>query len=294
MPELQLEVTQFPRWQLDLFNSLYFIGLVLLAVVIMPPIFSRNVRRSPLWFAFIASWMLYCFSFLILVGRQLGPEPPFELCIFQASLIHATPAYATLTGVCFIIDVFFTLRLSVSPMTSHWIPKRRTSFLLALPGITFLSLFILSLVIGLQDHSSVNREPNNMFCHINTGLPTLVSAILSGWSIFIAIGSEIAAAIMLHRNWANVPLSKAQSSDSHIALGMLIRIALFSLLTLLGLSLSVVMLFHLHESDIKWNILLPILPTLAAILFGAQPDIILGWRFWKFKQISKAPPVGEV
>ncbi|KAJ6581574.1 hypothetical protein B0H19DRAFT_1115891 [Mycena capillaripes] len=237
----------------------------------------------------MGSWMLYCFSFLLLVGRQIGPEPPFGLCIFQAALIHAVPSLATIAGVCFVIDLYCTLRLSL--LRTDWIPTKRTPMLLTLPIVSFFALFFLSLVIGLQDHTTVNREPNNMFCHINTGLPTLVSAILSGWSSFIAIGVEIAAAIMLYRNSAQLSAHKSHSAPP-IQRGMLIRISLFSLLTLLGLSLSAIMLFHVHESDVKWNILLPILPPLAAILFGTQRDIILGWRFWKYN--SKAPQVEAV
>ncbi|KAJ7116063.1 hypothetical protein C8R44DRAFT_794053 [Mycena epipterygia] len=292
MSEMQLDVdvVQAPdRWSLDFFNSLYFIGLGLLAIVILPPLLSRNVSRGPLWFCFMGSWMLYCVSFLLIVGRQLGPEPPFGLCLFQAALIHAAPAFATLTGVCFIVDVYFALQLAMSPK-SQWVPKRRTPFLLALPIVVFFVLFFLSLAIGLQNHSNVNREPNNMFCHINTGLPTLVSAILSGSSIFIAIGLEAAAVIVMYHNWATFP--RYNASDPHIAPGMLIRISLFSLLTLLGLSLSAIMLFHVHESDVKWNILLPILPNIAAILFGTQRDILLGWRFWKHE--SKAAQAGAV
>jgi hypothetical protein len=94
----ELEVTPTVQWQLDLFNSLYFIGLIFLTIVILPPIFSRNVLRSPLWFAFMGSWMLYCFSFLLLVGQQLGPEPPFGICLFQAALVHAVPALYGILG----------------------------------------------------------------------------------------------------------------------------------------------------------------------------------------------------
>ncbi|KAJ7813651.1 hypothetical protein B0H13DRAFT_2141808 [Mycena leptocephala] len=274
MSDMQLEVTPTVQWQLDLFNSLYFIGLIFLTIVILPPIFSRNVLRSPLWFAFMGSWMLYCFSFLLLVGQQLGPEPPFGICLFQAALVHAVPALATIAGVCFVVDIYCTLRISLKH--SYWIPMKRTPVLLTLPIVSFIGMFILSLAIGLQDHSTVNREPNNMYCHINTGLPTLVSAILSGWALFVAIGVEIAAAIMLYRNSAvlSLPTLGNPSTPTEPPIAR-------ELLTLLGLSLSAMMLFHVHESDIKWNVLVPILPPLAAILFGAQKDIISGWRFWK-------------
>jgi len=283
MSALQLDVT--PTFgDLGVFNSLLLTGLLLLAVVILPPIFSRNVRRNALWFAFVGSWMLYCASCLLLVGRQLGPVPPFGLCLFQAAMIHAVPALATIAGVCFIVDIYCAMRISL--LHSYWIPTRRTPVLLGLPAIAFLSVFLLCLGIGLQDHTTVERTRNRMFCHINTGLPTLVSAILSGWAIVIAVGVEIAAAIMLYRNSAL--LSPKMLPAPPIARGMLIRISLFSVLTFIGLIVGAVLLFRFQDSDLKSNLFLPILPILVALMFGTQRDIIMGWRFWKHE--TKATP----
>ncbi|KAJ7654422.1 hypothetical protein DFH06DRAFT_1202375 [Mycena polygramma] len=298
MSSMQLDVT--PTFQqLNAFNSLLVAGLILLVVVILPPIFARNVRRTPLWFAFIGSWLLYCVSCLLLVGRQLGPDPPFKLCLFQAALIHAVPALATVSGVCFIVDVYCAMRISL--LQSYWIPVRRTVVLLTLPTLAFLSVFILSLAIGLQDHTTVSRELNRSFCHINTGLPTLVSSVLSGWAIFIAIGVEIAAGIMLYRNGALNSLKQPQSEKLHpekprseppIARGMMIRISLFSLLTVIELIVSAIMLSHFQNSYLTSNFFLPFLPILVALMFGTQRDILMGWRFWKHD--SKAPPEGAV
>ncbi|KAJ6581575.1 hypothetical protein B0H19DRAFT_1061114 [Mycena capillaripes] len=181
---------------------------------------------------FMGSWMIYCISFLLLAGRQFGPEPPFGLCIFQAALIHAVPSlgWSLLRSGSLLHLENFTVALELETCEAD--------------------------IDGLPDYTTVERERNHMFCHINTGLPTLVSAILSGWGIIIAVGVEIAAAIMLFRNSAL--LSPKTLPDPRVVRGMLIRISLFSLLTLLGLSFSAIKLFHVHESDIKWNILLPI------------------------------------
>ncbi|KAJ7759248.1 hypothetical protein B0H16DRAFT_633590 [Mycena metata] len=276
MSTIQL-LAETPQWELALFNSLYFVGLILLVVVILPPLFARNLRRSKLWFAFMGSWMLYCVAFLLLIEYQLGPEPPFGLCMLQASLIHAVPAFATLTGVCFIVDIYCAMRLSLLP--SNWIPVKRTKFLITLPLVAFFGIVIISLVIGLQDHANVSREPNNMFCHINTGVPTLVSAVLSAWSIFLAIGFEISAGIMIYSHSHRTSMTDKPPTDAHIAPGMLIRISLFSLLTLLGLALSTVMVFHVFQPEVEWNLMLPILPYSSGCpCLALKETIILGWR----------------
>ncbi|KAJ7890460.1 hypothetical protein B0H14DRAFT_2689372 [Mycena olivaceomarginata] len=245
-----------------------------------------------MWFAFMGSWWLYCVSGLLLVGHQLGPDPPFGICLVQATLIHSVPTLASIAGMFFIVDLYCTLRVSL--LRSYWIPMKRTPMFLGLIAVSFLGLSLLSLGIGLQDHTTVNRV-QNMFCHINTGLPTLVGAILSGWSIVIAIAAEIAAGIMLWRLRSTSLSEKKSSPESDaqpIARSMLIRILSFSLFTVLGLILSAIMLFHFDDTQIQGNYLLPVLPILVSIMFGAQKDIILGWRFWRHD--SKAAQVGAV
>ncbi|KAJ7813650.1 hypothetical protein B0H13DRAFT_2684413 [Mycena leptocephala] len=283
--EMKLAVTPTSQ-QLDLpvFNSLFSAGLVLLAIVILPPLFCSKVRRSALWFAFMGYWMLYCASCLLLVGHQIGPDPPFGLCLLQAVLIHAVSTLATIAGVCFVVDLYCVLRITI--MHSYWIPLKRTAVLLALPLVSFLSLFILSLVIGLLDHSTVDREPSGLVCHINTGLPTLVSAILSGWSLVIALAVEVSAAFVIYG-------ARTKSPDAlPIAKGMLIRISMFSVVTLLGLIVSAFQLFHFLETGLKSNILIPLLPILIAIIFGVQRDIIGFWKHERFE--TKADPVEPV
>ncbi|KAF7370542.1 hypothetical protein MSAN_00686400 [Mycena sanguinolenta] len=306
MTDLQLDIELSLR-ELNVFNSLFTVALVLLTIVILPAIFSRNVRRNALWFTFIGSWLLYCVSGLLLVGHQLGPDPPFGICLLQAALIHSVPTLGSVAGGCFIVDVivFHTETLPVALVLDtnethangdypSYLQDTNSSFpqLLAFPAFAFFSLFWLSLGIGLQDHTTVNRV-QNMFCHINTGLPTLVGSLLSGFSIAVAIAVEIAAGIMIYTSRPTLSDAKSPSdSNQPIARGMVIRICLFSLLTVLGLVLSAVMLFHFNDTDIQGNFLLPILPILVAILFGAQRDIILGWRFWKHE--SKASQIEAV
>jgi len=139
MADLELDI-ELSIQQLSVFNTLFTIGLILLTLVMLPPVFSRNARRSPLWFTFMGSWLLYCVSGLLLVGNQLGPDPPFALCLVQASLIHSVPTLGSIAGVCFIIDLYLTLRFSL--YRSYWIPLRRTPTLLAFPAIGFFALMI--------------------------------------------------------------------------------------------------------------------------------------------------------
>lgn len=75
----------------NLYNGLFISGLVLLAALLIPAFLSAKVTRMRIWYAVNISLMWYCASFLLLMGRQIGPDPPFELCVIQAALTYAAP-----------------------------------------------------------------------------------------------------------------------------------------------------------------------------------------------------------
>lgn len=80
------------RTQTTIFNSILVISLVLLTAVLLPALISRHVYRMRIWYALICSAIVYCVSFFLLVGYQMGPgEPPFGLCVAQTVMIYAAP-----------------------------------------------------------------------------------------------------------------------------------------------------------------------------------------------------------
>lgn len=74
------------------FDSLGFIALVLLSMMLISVIMQRKIHRNKTWFSLMVSWMIYTLSFLLFIGEQFSSEPPFGFCLFQAALIHACPA----------------------------------------------------------------------------------------------------------------------------------------------------------------------------------------------------------
>lgn len=74
------------------FNAVQMTGLVLLLAIILTAWLAPSVKRSIAWFNVIVSWIFSASSFLLLMGRQTGPEPPFGLCLFQSMLIYAAPS----------------------------------------------------------------------------------------------------------------------------------------------------------------------------------------------------------
>lgn len=77
--------------QVALFNTFAIMGACLILVALAPALFSSRVPRSGVWFCVLTSWLVYSVSFLLLIGKQTGSEPPFGLCFLQAALIYAAP-----------------------------------------------------------------------------------------------------------------------------------------------------------------------------------------------------------
>lgn len=74
------------------FDGLFFFALIMVVVAIVSTSFSDKVRTRKVWLNLMIAWLAYSISYLLLVGRQTGPEPPFALCLFQAAMVYAVPA----------------------------------------------------------------------------------------------------------------------------------------------------------------------------------------------------------
>ncbi|KAJ7170741.1 hypothetical protein C8R43DRAFT_65053 [Mycena crocata] len=79
-----------------IFNFLAAGGFVLLLATLLPAVLSSSVHRSKTWFSMIISWIVYAISYLLIVGHQLGPEPPRGVCAIQMLLIYASRTLQTI------------------------------------------------------------------------------------------------------------------------------------------------------------------------------------------------------
>ncbi|KAF5367648.1 hypothetical protein D9757_010981 [Collybiopsis confluens] len=58
------------------------------------------------------------------------------------------------------------------------------------------------------------------------------------------------------------------------------RIIVFTIFPFGAFALNIAGLFSSGTTNDKWNLLLPILPLGAAIIFGSRTDILSAWKFW--------------
>ncbi|KAJ7233168.1 hypothetical protein C8J57DRAFT_1382314 [Mycena rebaudengoi] len=270
MDNLQLEV--------NIFNITSCLGVASLALVAATAYFSSTVHRSGLWFRHIISWIVYTAIFLILIGHQIGDTPPpFGLCLVQAALIYAAPTFPTLSAVCFVVDLY--IGLSAVVHRKRKIRPALTTFLLRFPLIVFVLVFI-EVLLSIGDPKTVVRDSSQLYCHVTTQSPSLVSAGIVVCTGLLIFPLEIWIAIVLCRNW--LAFRRTSGPDPHISLTMFIRVALFTVISMLGVGLSSLSIGTPHAPKPYWtHLILSVVPIIAAITFGSQEDIMRSWIFWR-------------
>ncbi|KAJ7116069.1 hypothetical protein C8R44DRAFT_880443 [Mycena epipterygia] len=267
---LQAEVTAF--------NTFSFLGIFSLTLVVAMAYFSPTVHRSELWFNHMISWIVYSASFLILVGHQLGPTPPFGLCMVQAAFIYAAPTFPTLSAFCFVVDLY--IGLSAAVHRKRKIRPALSKFLVKFPLIVFIGVFF-EVLLFVQDSGLVSRDPSHLYCHVTVPTPALISAGLVVSTGLLIFPLEIWIAIVLCRNWVTFRRSSETGPDPHVSLTMFIRVGLFTVMSMTGVGLSSVSLVAPGVPKPYWSLVLPIVPLIAAITFGSQEDIMKSMVFWR-------------
>ncbi|KAF8896323.1 hypothetical protein BD779DRAFT_1466301 [Infundibulicybe gibba] len=144
------------------FNILAVLGLVLMAMTLAPALLDTlHVHRSKSWCGQIVAWMVYSGGFLILYGRQDGPDPPFGICVFQAAMIYAAPVM--LSSALFSSKLSLMKRVLPLVIPSAFFAYVFVEVLLVKSCIEYRANFIL--IIGsqlIQDPTAVQREESHL------------------------------------------------------------------------------------------------------------------------------------
>ncbi|KAJ7429673.1 hypothetical protein B0H11DRAFT_2142246 [Mycena galericulata] len=252
------------------FNFLAGTGLFLLLATVVAAAVSPTIHRSHTWFSMIISWMVYAASYMLILGHQLGPEPPQGICAFQMTLIYASrtspagmPVYLKLTRALF----------------TNQADHKYTQLLLFVPWALFAGVSAEAL-IAVRDFTEIQRDPNHMYCHSLLNIQTRISAIICVIGLGAALSLEIWTSVILYRNWMLFRHLTTTSND--LRLSSLIRLLVFTVQTSTGLGLGALEAEHNVRHGLAiWSALLPILPVLCGLVFGSQKDITHCFMFWK-------------
>lgn len=159
---------------------LIFVGLALNVAVLAPAIFSASVRRRTTWSGLIISFLVYSFSYLLVIPWQKlqSQSPPFGLCFAQATLVYASPSLVTMSYIAFVID-FYLQMAAITFWNKKIALNARPSKLLAIfPWVVFFGVIVL--VVGVvREPSTVGLTAGRFYCHATTTqVPTIFNVIL--------------------------------------------------------------------------------------------------------------------
>ncbi|KAF9463515.1 hypothetical protein BDZ94DRAFT_600816 [Collybia nuda] len=268
-----------------IFDALAFLGCFLTVAVLVPALLSPRIKRSETWFGLLMSWLLYSVSYILLIGRQVGPKPSLGLCMFQSALVYATSPLCAAATMCFAFDCF--LKLSKISPNGRTIGRKTAKMLVIFPWV--LALVIAGeAILSVNDSSKVRRNASHFYCHITSRVPSLVNAIIVVLCILVIIPLEIYTGFLLYRNWTL--FKRLSITRARIALSTLTRLALFSFIISLALFLTILSATRIDHPRLgpAWYMILISLPSFSALCFGIQKDILEAWLFWRKKESDPA------
>ncbi|KDR76143.1 hypothetical protein GALMADRAFT_225828 [Galerina marginata CBS 339.88] len=152
------------------FDSFSMIALILLPIIILTAFFSSSAKRIPTWFMVVGSMHIASIANLLLLGQQkIGPRPNVGLCLFQAMLIYAYPILASLSGLSFMLQVYFSIHLALK--SGSKLSKVSQRWLQIIPCAAFVAILVEVLIVGLLDISTVRRDPSGVYCNLSQPIP---------------------------------------------------------------------------------------------------------------------------
>ncbi|KAI1786457.1 hypothetical protein LXA43DRAFT_975775 [Ganoderma leucocontextum] len=265
--------------EVRIFIAFQATGAIGLLAVLLTVILAPKVYRHFTWLNFCITWLIYCISYLLLAftGSQTSPEPPsYPLCLTQASLIYAAPVLVAMSTFALVLQLWFTLSKALAPPKAKQRDCLRNGFLLLAPYVAWLTEIIVILVIGTMHPTDVERAGHFVYCTISTGRPGNITAAIVAAILLVMVGFDIYIGAMLYRNWRAL-----QGSDQpfQIPFSLLVRVALFSLVCVIGIGCAFV--FLANVSYFAGNVIISLMPMIAFLVFGTQRDILKVWMFWR-------------
>ncbi|SJL08591.1 uncharacterized protein ARMOST_11957 [Armillaria ostoyae] len=131
-------------------------------MTIIPAAMVKSICRTKTWFSLLISCVVYCISFFLLLGHQSGPEPPFGLCLINASLVYAGLPSIAAAGLILIVELYLRLTSTMSD-----VDKRRVTRMLWCPPVVHAVVFWAVMVYGLSDVTKVERDKTGFYCLVD-------------------------------------------------------------------------------------------------------------------------------
>ncbi|KAL5533774.1 hypothetical protein ACEPAG_234 [Sanghuangporus baumii] len=291
-------------------------GQILLPILVLTVLFSKRVKRHPVFISFCISWILssIIYSLLLYRGRSsddlLSLNPSYTVCLVQASLISGIQAMTSCTNLTLVIHLWQLMRQC--PVSEHrgmgfsWRSRKEMLFdyaLLVTPYLIFISFTVAIMVIGGNPAETADGSgfipgsnlsisgpfyciilQNANFSHsLDPGLNILRSVV--GFCCSISLITPTKKRTFLKRNTFNW-------------MALFSRITLFSGYRIVAVILNIILIDHpdtlLLVGIVKNNSFNGVIdffnaanPFIVLVVFASEKDIWSVWCFWR-KEDSQA------
>ncbi|KAF7373265.1 hypothetical protein MSAN_00535400 [Mycena sanguinolenta] len=238
-------------------------------LLLLTSVLSKKVQRHPMLVNFWVTWIIYTTSFTLVLyaGKQVGPEPPIELCVIQAAFIYGSVIMAPMAGLALVLHLWFSLQSAKDGLgrtAGGW----RFMLLLGSPYILFLVFSIAMVVVGVMNEGTVSRSRYLFYCTINLGVVHVVPGT-SGVIMPVIILFEVLTGIELYRRQKAFKTMGRVQYDGP-PLHLFIRVGIFSTYSVLAL-VGCVAFWSATGAEFPYFVEAS-LPTAAFLVFGTQED----------------------
>uniref|UniRef100_A0A0W0F9X0 Uncharacterized protein n=1 Tax=Moniliophthora roreri TaxID=221103 RepID=A0A0W0F9X0_MONRR len=280
---------------LNLFLSLQLIALGGLLLILATITLSSGIsKRHPIFINFIVTWIISCASYIFMVGHPIDWEPPYELCLIQASLIYTVPSlnmqnfrvntdsrlarkfpsFRLQSPDPIVINfeqIMMFFRASFPLPDIHGYGRSWYVWLVLVPYIPAIITFSLSLGIGLKHPETVRRIDSGMYCNMENQYPGKISAIL----VLVFMLACIILEVLICRDVRRHMSALRNEVFGHLK-ATLIRVLAFSAFTVVAVIMSIIFFFTDNHGP-ALNIIIALVPIDAVLVFGTQEDILRSW-----------------
>ncbi|KAJ4479083.1 hypothetical protein J3R30DRAFT_3403914 [Lentinula aciculospora] len=227
------------------FNAIQTIGLLGAFVIVVTSFLTSSIRHISTWYLVLCSSGVYSLSMLLLAisHAQSGPEPNSTLCLVQAVLIYSTPIWLMGSVCMYAVQIYLTV-LFYSKQYSGLI-HRESRLLNIVKDYIQLSIGMVSIFVGVTVALSIagalrpqitERSPQEFYCHFTNDIGVIVVGVFGFIFAVIAVVCEFKTGVLLYRHCNAVDFY--QQSDGCLSIGVLVRLASFSLISILSVSLQ--------------------------------------------------------
>ncbi|KAL5485048.1 hypothetical protein ACEPAI_7690 [Sanghuangporus weigelae] len=264
----------YPLSAIVVFYTLQIFGGHLgIPVILFTLYLTKGMKRHPLLVNFLITWIIYTTSFCVLLylGKQFGREPSTGLCAVQAALIYGTAVLTPTAGLCFVLNIWFSLRdltQQKSIVTGHLL---RNYSLIAAPYIVFCVVVTLTAVYGAINPVLVSRSHYVFYCTLNSGIVDVVPASAAIILLIVVIFEGLIALKLYRMKTAFLVMNSNGGPPRHLV----IRVGIFSLYSFLAI-IACITFWAKTGAELPY-IIQASLPTAAFIIFGTQKDLLEAW-----------------